>query len=168
MTATAEHHPFDPAKRKTVLRMFTYGLYALGTARGDDRDLATVNWATQVSFDPALLAISVQNDSHSIEILRDTGACALSIFGEDQREQAGLLGKRWRLRPDKVEAVVHRPGAMTGCPILENSLGAVECRVRGSMPAGDSTVFLVEPLSAEVFREGTPLTMAAAGFRHAG
>src|SRR5579864_3337219 len=107
----------DPAARKTVLRLFTYGLYALGTAHEDELGLATVNWLTQVSFEPPLLALSVENDSHSIDLIRASGVFALSVFGDDQRELAGLLGKRWKLRPQKVEETRHRRGR-TGCPIL--------------------------------------------------
>jgi flavin reductase (DIM6/NTAB) family NADH-FMN oxidoreductase RutF len=157
----------DPAARKTVLRLFTYGLYALGTAHEDEIGLATVNWLTQVSFEPPLLALSVENDSHSIGLVRASGVFAISVFGEEQREEAGALGKRWKLRPEKVEAAPYRRGA-TGCPILIDSLGAVECRVTGELPAGDSTLFLAEVLNAEVLHDGQPLTMAAAGFRHAG
>ena len=157
----------DPAAKKTVLRLFTYGLYALGTAHEDELGLATVNWLTQVSFEPPLLALSVENDSHSIDLIRASGVFAISVFGDEQREQAGLLGKRWKLRPQKVEEAPHRRG-ITGCPILTDALGGVECRVTGEMPAGDSTLFLAEVLNAEVLREGAPLTMAAAGFRHAG
>jgi flavin reductase (DIM6/NTAB) family NADH-FMN oxidoreductase RutF len=44
----------------------------------------------------------------------------------------------------------------------------VECRVTSSAPAGDSTVYLAEVVAAEVLREGEPLTMKEAGFRHSG
>ena len=157
----------DPAAKKTVLRMFTYGLYAVGVARGEESNMFTANWLTQVSFDPPLLALSVENSSHSIELIRETGVFAVSVFERAEREQAGLLGKRWRLRPDKIREVGHHPG-VTGCPILEDALGAVECRVSESVPAGDSTLFVAEVIHAEVLREGEPLTMAEAGFRHAG
>jgi flavin reductase (DIM6/NTAB) family NADH-FMN oxidoreductase RutF len=159
--------PLDPDMRKSALRSFTYGLYALGTADGEERDLATVNWVTQVAFEPPLLAVSVENESHSIELIRAAGVFALSVFGDDRREEAGILGKRWKLRPEKVDGVPHHSG-VTGCPILDNALAAVECRVVGSLPAGDSTLFVAEVVAAETIREGTPLTMAAAGYRHAG
>jgi flavin reductase (DIM6/NTAB) family NADH-FMN oxidoreductase RutF len=159
--------PLDPNVKKAALRQFTYGLYALGTASGEECNLATVNWVTQVSFEPPLVAVSVENDSHSIELLGASGVFALSVFGEDTREEAGALGKRWKLRPEKIDAVQHRPG-VTGCPILVDALAAIECRVTGSIPAGDSTLFVGEVIVAQTGREGTPLTMAAAGFRHAG
>lgn len=153
--------------RKTVLRMISYGLFALGTVRDTDVDLATVNWLTQVSFDPPLLAISVENGSHSIVLMRQTRLFALSVFGDDARDRAAQLGKRWSLNPGKADAVAHYPGK-NGCPILSDAVGALECRVLNEMPAGDSTVFLAEITNAEIPREGAPLSMAAAGFRHAG
>lgn len=167
VTQTDRHIEMDLAAKKTALRMFSYGLYAVGVAKGDERNMFTANWLTQVSFEPPLLALSVENDGHSIELLRDSGVFAVSVFGADQREEAGLLGKRWELRPDKINQVHCRLG-QTGCPILADALSAIECRVRDSIPAGDSTIFLAEVITAEVYREGTPLTMADAGFRHAG
>jgi len=167
MTHPAEQLSLDPAAKKTVLRMFTYGLYAVGVAHGGDRNMFTANWLTQVSFDPPLVALSVENDSHSIELLQRSGVFAVSVLSREQREEAGLLGKRWKLRPTKIDDVRHRPG-VTGCPLLEDALGVVECRVTGHMPAGDSTVFLAEVVHAEAHGDGTPLTMQEAGFRHAG
>ncbi|HZS94183.1 MAG TPA: flavin reductase family protein [Chloroflexota bacterium] len=159
--------PLDPVAKKTVLRLFTYGLYAVGVAAGEDRNMFTANWVTQVSFEPPLIAMSVQNDGHSIDLIRQSRSFAISVLGDDQRDIAGLLGKRWKLRPEKIEEVAYRLG-MTGSPILEDALGSVECIVTDSMAAGDSTLFIGRVMAAEVGREGTPLTMAGAGFRHAG
>ena len=167
MTHSTAQITLDPAAKKAVLRMFTYGLYAVGVANGRDRNMFTANWLTQVSFEPPLLAVSVESDSHSIGLLRESGVFAVSIYSTDQREQAGLLGKRWKLRPDKIEDVPYQLG-VTGCPILEGAPGVVECRVIDSMEAGDSTVFLAEVIHAQVQSETKPLTMQEAGFRHAG
>lgn len=167
MDELSTHPQVDPAARKTVLRMVTYGLYAVGVARGDDRNMFTANWLTQVSFEPPLIALSVENDSHSIDLIRETGVFTVSVFGDDQREQAAALGKRWRLRPDKMREMSYEIG-LAGCPYLVDALGYVECAVTDRMAAGDSTLFLAEVTNAEALREGTPLTMAAAGFRHAG
>jgi flavin reductase (DIM6/NTAB) family NADH-FMN oxidoreductase RutF len=167
MTQSTEQITLDPAARKAALRMFTYGLYAVGVAHGEDRNMFTANWLTQVSFEPPLIALSVESDSHSIKLLRDSGVLAISVFSADQRDQAGLLGKRWKLRPNKIADVRYRPG-VTGCPVLEGAAAVVECRVIDSMEAGDSTIFLAEVIHAEAKEEGTPLTMREAGFRHAG
>lgn len=167
MTESIDHASLDPAVKKTVLRLFTYGLYAVGVAQGDDRNLFTANWLTQVSFEPPLLALAVENDSYSIELIRQSRVFAISVFSSDSRQLAGALGKRRKVKPDKLDQIRYRLGT-TGCPILEGALGAVECRVTGELAAGDSTLFLGEVIQVEALAEGIPLTMAEAGFRHAG
>ncbi|HEX6509129.1 MAG TPA: flavin reductase family protein [Chloroflexota bacterium] len=162
-----ESQTLDPVARKAALRLFTYGLYAIGVAYGEDRNVFTANWITQVSFEPPLVALSVENDGHSIGLIRQSQAFAVSVFSAEDRETAAALGKRWELRPNKIGEVAYELG-ITGCPILTDALGAVECRVVESLPAGDSTLFIAEVVAARVMRDSTPLSMAAAGFRHAG
>ncbi len=45
--------------KKTALRMIPYGMYVLTTksGQGEDVDAATVNWVTQTSFSPPLIAV---------------------------------------------------------------------------------------------------------------
>ncbi len=165
--SVTESHILDTDARKSTLRAFTYGLYAVGVAQGDQRNFFTANWLTQVSFDPPLVAVSVENDSYSIGLIRASNLFSVSVFSSDQRSEAGALGKRWKLRPSKIDDVEYLVGS-TGCPFLARSLGAVECRVISSVVAGDSTVFIGEVVTAHPGQDGTPLTMQAAGFKHAG
>ena len=138
------------------------------TARdGDDENGFTANWLTQVSFEPPMLAVSVENQSHSISLIRRTGIFTVNVLASGQRELAGLLGKRWEKVPDKLAWVAHHPGP-NGCAVLDDARAYLECEVTGSIPAGDSTVFIARVVGAGVLREGEPLTMAEAGFRHAG
>ena len=51
----------DPNIKKQALRTFTYGLYAVSCVDGDEVNIFTANWLTQVSFVPPLLAVSVEN-----------------------------------------------------------------------------------------------------------
>ena len=49
----------DPNAKKTTLRMIPYGLYVLTAAHPDGRVAAgTVNWVTQASFEPPLVAVA--------------------------------------------------------------------------------------------------------------
>ncbi|MBI4310664.1 MAG: flavin reductase family protein [Chloroflexi bacterium] len=157
----------DAETKRTVLRMFTYGLYALTIADGDKGHGATVNWVSQVSFDPALLAVSVEKNSRSIELLRQEKAFAINVYRADQRDLAGQLGRRFANRPDKFQGVRCNTG-VTGAPLLADSLAYVECRVVREADAGDSVLILADIVEVGVSGEGKPLTMEAAGFRHAG
>ena len=157
----------EETARKTALRMFSYGLYVVTVRHGEEENGFTANWLTQVSFDPPLLALSVENDSHSIGLIRASGIFVVNVLESGQRELAGRLGKRWAHVPDKLAQVPHYPGP-NGCAVLDEALAYVECAVASSQPAGDSTLFVARITGAGVQREGMPLTMAEAGFRHAG
>ena len=157
----------DEALKKQVLRMFTYGLYAVSAAEGSEVNAFTANWLSQVSFEPPLIAVSVENDSKSLGMIERSQVFAVNIFESGQRELAGALGKTALKFPDKLKGLRYDLGE-TGCPLLHDALGWVECRVTATAPAGDSTLVIGEVVNVGLRREGLPLTMKEAGFRHAG
>lgn len=157
----------DVEAKRTVLRMFTYGLYALTVPSGDEGHGITVNWCGQTSFDPPMIAVSVEKASRTIGLLRQSGVFAVNVYSTDQRELAGRLGRRFSQHPEKFRGITWAHG-LTGAPILLDALGWLECRVRTEADSGDSVVFVGEVVEAGTQKEGEPLTMGTAGFRHAG
>ena len=157
----------DEAVKKQALRLFTYGLYAVSAAEGGEVNAFTANWLSQASFDPPLLMVSVENDSKSLGMILRSQHFAVNVLESGQRDLAGTLGKTALKVPDKLKGLAYDLGE-TGCPLLQDALAWVECRVNTTAPAGDSTVIIGEVIAVGLRREGTPLTMKEAGFRHAG
>ncbi len=157
----------DESAKKEALRLFTYGLYAVTTGTTEEVGAFTANWLSQVSFDPPLVVVSVENDSFSLPLIQRTGHFAVNVFSDDQRELSGRLGKPHSRVPDKARELRLAPGE-TGCPTWQDGLASVECQVVGQLPAGDSTLVLGRVVNTVVHRQGEPLTMRAAGFKHAG
>ncbi len=157
----------DQAAKKTALRLFTYGLYAVTCAHDGDANVFTANWLTQVSFDPPMVALSIENSSASLPLILDSGLFAIQPFASDAREIAGALGKPRARAGDKLGRVTHTTSPH-GLPLLTDALGYVECRVTGRLSAGDSTLVVGDVIAAGLQREGAPLTMRDAGFRHSG
>ncbi|HEX6818434.1 MAG TPA: flavin reductase family protein [Ktedonobacterales bacterium] len=158
----------DDAVKKEALRLFTYGLYAVSVRAGERRNAFTANWLSQVSFDPPLLALSVDNTASSLELIRAAQRFVVNVYGAEQRELSGRLGKTLSRSPDKLEGIALGETA-SGQPYLRETLGWVEVAVESETPAGDSTLLLGRVVDAGVQRHGEePLTMRAAGFRHAG
>ncbi len=158
----------DNALKKTVLRMFTYGLYAVTSKHGDTLSAMTVNWITQASFDPPMLALAVEHDSHSRQIIEASGVFAVNIYETGQRNFAGQLGRTFAKHPEKITDIPWKPGPATGCPLLDEALAWVECRVQGSLPAGDHLLLTAEVVEVGLNREGEPLTLKETGFKYAG
>lgn len=157
----------DPNIKKRVLRTFTYGLYAVSCADEGEVNIFTANWLTQVSFDPPLLAVSVENDSKSLGMILRSRAFTVNVYRSDERELAGKLGKSAIQHPDKLNGIEFDLGA-NGCPILRDVPAWVACKVSHTAPAGDSTLIVAEVVDVGMPDDGQPLTMSEAGFRHAG
>jgi flavin reductase (DIM6/NTAB) family NADH-FMN oxidoreductase RutF len=158
----------DNALKKTVLRMFTYGLQAVTARHGADLGIMTANWLTQCSFEPPLLVLAVESDSHSRQVIEGSGAFAINLYESGQRDLAGSLGRTFRKHPEKINEVTWQPGPQTGSPLLDSALAWVECKVVSSMPAGDHVLFVAEVVEVGLNREGIPLTLREAGFKYAG
>jgi len=157
----------DASTKKKVLRTFTYGLYAVSCANEGEVNIFTANWLTQVSFDPPLVAVSIENDSKSLPMILRSRIFTINVLRDGGRELAGRLGKSAIQHPDKLDGVVYDIGA-NGCPILHEALAWVACEARHTVEAGDSTLVVGEVVDTGMLDEGKPLTMAEAGFRHAG
>jgi flavin reductase (DIM6/NTAB) family NADH-FMN oxidoreductase RutF len=158
----------DEAAKKQVLRLFPYGLYAVTAREGETVAAMTVNWVTQVSFAPPMIAVSMERESRTRAMVMRTGVFALCVFAAEQRELAGLLGRHSAKVPDKFAAVAWSPGGATGCPLIAETLGALECHVVNALEAGDSVLILAAVIEAHALHDSEPLTMRAAGFKHAG
>lgn len=159
----------DPAVKKKALRMFTYGLYVVMCADNGEVNGFTANWLSQISFEPPLLAVSIENDAKTLAMIQHSRTFTVNVLSSapDLRKLAGTLGKSAVKHPQKMEGIAYRIEE-DRYPVLLDGLAWVACTVRQEVPAGDSTLILADIIEAGVLAEGTPLTMNEAGFRHAG
>ncbi len=161
------HSPMDEAAKKTILRTFTYGLYAITVRDGERRNAFTANWVAQVSFEPPMVMVSVENDGESIKLLEASGLLAVNAYASGQRELAGALGRKSKNVPNKLEGIATFDSPL-GLPLLSDALGWLECRVSGKLPAGDHAVYVAEVIEAGLLHAGEGLTMKETGFRYFG
>lgn len=159
----------DPAAKKKVLRDITYGLYAITATHNGERGVFTANWLSQASFDPPLVMVSVENESSTLPLIRQSGRFVICPLNDQQKPLAAALGKP-KVRAGDKFAVLELAVVETaeGDLALADSLGYLVCQVQSESPAGDSVVFIAEVIVAESFSDAPPLEMRAAGFRHAG
>jgi flavin reductase (DIM6/NTAB) family NADH-FMN oxidoreductase RutF len=160
----------EPEARRKILRLFTYGMYAVSAHHDGASNAFLANWLAQCSFDPPMMMISVERNARTLALIRGGGFFAVHVLASGQREFAGMLGRSSRTVPNKLKNLRWHPSAQTHCPILEDTLGYVECRVVGEMPAGDSVIVVGQVIGAAMLSDGepAPLTMKETGFKHSG
>jgi len=141
----------DPNAKKTALRMIPYGLYVLTAASRDGSRVAaaTVNWVTQCSFEPPLVAVGVKVDSHAHPLIKETQAFALNFLGKGQGPLAFTFFKPAEVKGDTISGEKFRAG-QTGSPILASTPAFVECALEATLEKGDHSVFVGRVVEAGV------------------
>ena len=157
----------DQEAKKTILRKIPHGLYVCGVKDGEEVNGFTASWVMQSSFEPPLVVNCVRNDSKSHAMIKASGVFALSVLEAGQKDLAQKFFKPQRRVGNKFEDVEFTLGE-TGCPIISDSLGYVECQVVGSVEKGDHTVFVGEVIAAGVHRQGEPLLLESTGWNYGG
>jgi flavin reductase (DIM6/NTAB) family NADH-FMN oxidoreductase RutF len=153
-----EQDTYDRLRRR-VLWTMPSGLYVIGSKSGDRLNLMTANWATQVSFDPKLVAVSVEKTAVTHELIAVGGVFALSIVDRDDRASVRRFTKPAELDPEArtLNGFAFRT-AVTRAPILEQAVAHLDCEVRQTVDCGGHDLFIGEVVDAAFSKdEDTPV-----------
>ena len=146
-----------------LFRRLTAGVYVIGVAEGQRHSAFTAAWLMQVSFDPLLLALSVNTGHASYPLLVGGGGFTVSVLSRDQLHLARHFGTRSTREIDKLAGVPWHPGR-TGAPILDGSIACFECLLDQRTPAGDHEIVTGRVVAGELLApDAVPLTYADTG-----
>src|ERR1700704_3134505 len=141
----ADPDEYDRLRRRVLWTMPT-GLYVVGSTDGADRrNLMTLNWTTQLSFDPKLVGISVERTAYTHELIGAGGVFSLCII---DREDRAIVRKF--TKPVEVDLAASTLNGFsvhtvtTGAPILDQAAAFLDCEVRERVETGDHTLFVGE------------------------
>lgn len=161
----------DDDARKTTLRMIPYGLYVL-TADGAEVGSGTVNWVTQTSFDPPLLAMGVKSDTKSLANIKDGGAMALSFLASGQGDLAFAFFGTASIEGDEFVTKDKRVGferTANGAIVLTEAPAWAELQLRDTVELGDHHVVVAEVVDVGLRAEAPEvLTLKELGLNYGG
>jgi flavin reductase (DIM6/NTAB) family NADH-FMN oxidoreductase RutF len=122
-----------------LFQRLTQGVYVVGVAHGETRNAFTAAWVMQASFDPLLLALSINPRHSSYGLLKLGRVFSVNVLKKGQLELAAHYGRP--ARADKLASTDWTTGR-TGAPLLREALAWFECQVVGEHPAGDHVLVL--------------------------
>jgi flavin reductase (DIM6/NTAB) family NADH-FMN oxidoreductase RutF len=147
----------------TLFRRLTHGLYVIGVAHEARPDGFTAAWVVQASYDPLLIAVSVNPQNASHRLLHAAGSFTVNVLKRGQLDLARRLGTRSGRDVDKLAGVSWHPAA-SGAPVLDDALAFFDCRLTGSMPAGDHELVLGRVVDGAILdAEAKPMTYGETG-----
>jgi len=164
-----------------ALETLPYGLYIVGSRAADNVNGMMADWLMQVSFQPRLVAVSLERNATTLANLRETGVFTVNLLAAADRALAAKFAQPRRASKikgrskaasavvyDKLRGVPWEPGGLTGCPVLAGALAYLECEVDRLVDVGDHTLAVGRVLAGAVLREGEPLTQRILGWSYAG
>lgn len=145
--------------RRRVLWKLPSGLYVVGSAAGSRRNAMTANWVTQVATRPRLLAVGVQSDSYTLQLIREGRVFSVNVLA---REDRGAVRKF--VKPVEVDELARTLNGfgfheeLTGAPVLDMALAWVDCRAQEELELGSHSLVVGEVVGAGFQRsEDTPV-----------
>ncbi len=131
-----EPEDYDKLRRR-VLWTFPSGLYVLGSRAGDRRNGMTTNWASQVSFDPKLVVVSVETTAYTHELIAEGGVFSVNLVDREDRAIVRKFTKPVEvvLEARTLNGFPFHDGR-SGAPILDQAVAYVECEVRQRVELG--------------------------------
>jgi len=131
--------------RRRVLWSLPYGLYVVGSRAGERRNLMTLNWASQVSFEPKLVGIGVEKTALTHELVAEGGSFTLHTVARDDRAIVRKFTKPAEHDPGAgtLAGFAFRDGP-TGAPVLEQAAAWIACTLRQTVDCGGHSFFIGE------------------------
>jgi flavin reductase (DIM6/NTAB) family NADH-FMN oxidoreductase RutF len=157
----------DPAARRKVLRLLSYGL-CVATARDDAGPAAgTITWISQASFTPPLVMAAIKTDSALHRAIATSRVFAVHIVGKGQKGLATAFFRGAQFADGKLNGYDVELGE-TGAPLLLAAPAWFECRVAHEVPGGDHTIFVGEVVNVGSRSDEDALTLRETGFTYGG
>jgi flavin reductase (DIM6/NTAB) family NADH-FMN oxidoreductase RutF len=144
--------------RRRVLWTFPSGLFVIGSRTGDRRNLMTANLVTQVSFEPKLVSVSVEEEAVTHALIADGGAFTVNVLDREDRAIVRKFTKPVDVEGSSANGFPFVDAPVSGCPLLEPAVAYVDCRVWRTVDVGTSTLFIGEVVDAGFQKaEDTPV-----------
>jgi flavin reductase (DIM6/NTAB) family NADH-FMN oxidoreductase RutF/rubredoxin len=152
----------QPDKEKAIrqaLYRISYGLYII-TAQAEGRDNGQcANTCFQITSDPARLAIGINKQNFTHELIQKSGKFGVSVLNQTGHDYARRFGYSSGRDIDKFKGLeVHR--GESGVLLLNDALVTMQATVMGQMDAGTHTLFLADVTGGEILQDGDPMTYA--------
>lgn len=143
-------------------------LALVGSRAGDERNGMTTSWITQLSMEPLLIGIGVDNDAVTHRLIRDGRCFTVNLWDATDTRVFVKFSKPAR---DDGSTLNDRPvrAATTGAPVFEEAIAWMDCEVRHELDLGTHTLFVGEVVDAAIRDdEARPAAMSDTRMKYGG
>ena len=143
-------------------------LALVGSRGGDVRNAMTTSWITQLSMEPVLIGIGVDNTAVTHRLITEGGSFTVNLWDSDDTR---VFVKFSKPAIDDGATLNGRSvtAATTGAPIFTEAIMWLDCEVRQSIDLGTHTLFIGELVDAAINDdEKRPASMSDTRMKYGG
>jgi flavin reductase (DIM6/NTAB) family NADH-FMN oxidoreductase RutF len=141
--------PLDDELLNKVTWKIPNALVLIGSRAGDERNGMTASWVTQLSMEPVLIGVGIDNDAVTRRLIADSGSFTVNLWDADDTR---VFVKFSKPATDDGTTLNGRPvhAAKTGAPVFDEALAWMDCEVRHCLDLGTHTLFVGEVVDAAI------------------
>lgn len=141
---------------KNVIRSLSYGMYIIG-AKDNKNVGCVVNTVVQITSNPITIAVSINHDNYTNEVIKKTNKFSISILDENiNPEIIGTFGYKSSREIDKYENINY--DTFEDLPIIKDTCGNMICEVTNTVETSTHTIFLAKVINMINYQEKVPMT----------
>jgi len=153
MEAPTDDAVVEPSLLNAVTWKIPNALALVGSRAGDEWNAMTTSWITQVSMEPVLIAVAVENEAVTHRLIRDGRSFTLNLWSSDDTKPFVKFSKP--AQRDEADGIITLNGrvvreAATGAPVFVEALAWLDCQVRHEHDFGTHTLFMGEPVDGGI------------------
>jgi flavin reductase (DIM6/NTAB) family NADH-FMN oxidoreductase RutF len=143
-------------------------LALVGSRAGDERNGMTTSWITQLSMEPVLIGIGVDNTAVTHRLISTGGSFTVNLWDAGDTRVFVKFSKPAAYEDGSLNGRPIRDG-VTGAPVFTEAVAWLECAVRHSLDLGSHTLFVGEVVDAAINDdEARPAAMSDTRMKYGG
>ena len=124
-------------------------LVLIGSRSGEERNAMTASWVSQLSMEPVLIGVGVDNDAVTHRLITAGGSFTVNLWDS---EDTKVFVKFSKPATDDGTTLNGRAvrAATTGAPVFDEALAWMDCEVRHTLDLGTHTLFVGEVVDGAI------------------
>ena len=141
--------PLDDELVNKVTWKIPNALVLIGSRSGDERNAMTASWITQLSMEPVLIGVAVDNSALTHRLITDGGSFSVNLWDATDTR---VFVKFSKPAVDDGSTLNGRAvrAATTGAPVFDEAVAWLDCVVRHRLEFGSHTLFVGEVVDAAI------------------
>ena len=144
-----EGMPVDKELVNRVTWKIPNALALVGSSDGNERNAMTTSWITQLSMEPVLIGIGVDNTAVTHRLITSGGSFTVNLWDAQDTKVFVKFSKPAVDDGITLNGLAVR-AFVTGAPVFDEAVAWMDCEVRHHLDLGTHTLFVGEVVGAAI------------------